>query len=180
MVPRSLPDYPRGILNHQIRGTVKAGLEIPEMKQLCDELRCYMHKQSGVFCMTQKKDNILMWAHYADQHTGFCLEFDTDNPLFSRTRRVIYAKDLPKQNIVEFLTAKVRKPPLYLITKAKDWKYEKEWRLADPASGPGPQEYPAESLTGVIFGCRMNEMNRKQIKEWCKKREHPPKLYEAI
>jgi len=179
-VHRMYPNYPHAILKHQVKGTVAAGIEIPEMDKACDELASYMQKQSGVFCMTEKKDNILMWAHYADQHTGFCLEFDTNNPLFSRARGVIYSKDLPKQNLVEFLTAKVRKPPLYLVTKAKDWKYEEEWRLADPASGPGPQEYPAESLAGVIFGCRMNEINRKQIKEWCGKREHPPKLYEAM
>jgi hypothetical protein len=129
--------------------------------------------------MTEKKDNILMWAHYAGQHAGFCLEFRTDNPFFSRVRPVTYCRYLPKQDLVEFLTVDIRRLPLYLVTKAEDWAYEKEWRLGDPGSRAGPREYPPESLTGVILGCRMDEKNREQIKEWCREREPRPMLYEA-
>ena len=65
------------------------------------------------------------------------------------------------------------------MSKAKDWEYEKEWRLIDPGPGPGTREYPTESLAGVILGCRMDEKNRKQIQDWCQERDHPPKLFEA-
>ena len=175
----SFPNCPHEILDHQVRDKVREGKDISDMEQLCDHLTCYMQKQSAVFCMTETNDNILMWAHYADQHTGFCLEFSTDNPLFSRARQVIYTRYLPKQSVIEFFTAKERPLPLYLVTKAEDWAHEKEWRLGDPGSGLGPQEYPSEALTGVILGCRMDEKNRKQIQDWCQEREHPPKLFEA-
>lgn len=33
----------------------------------------------GVFCVSAKPDDILMWAHYADSHRGLCLEFDGCN-----------------------------------------------------------------------------------------------------
>jgi len=52
-------------------------------------------------------------------------------------------------------------------------------RLADPGPGPGPRNYPPEALTGVILGCRMDESNREQIKQWCRKRKPRPMLYEA-
>jgi Protein of unknown function (DUF2971) len=178
-VRRSLPHIPEAVADQQVKGTIAIGDDIAHMEKICEELTYQMQQSNAVFCMTEKNDNILMWAHYADQHTGFCLEFGTDTPLFSRVRPVRYAKNLPKQDLVEFFTVDVRQLPLYLVTKANDWEYEKEWRLADPGSGPGPQEYPAESLTGVIFGCRMNEKNRKQIQEWCREREQPPKLFEA-
>jgi len=29
-----------------------------------------------VVCLNEKKDNILMWSHYAKNHTGFCIEYD--------------------------------------------------------------------------------------------------------
>ncbi|HRI59001.1 MAG TPA: DUF2971 domain-containing protein [Saprospiraceae bacterium] len=32
-------------------------------------------KKTGVFCLSSKNDDILMWAHYADLHKGFCLGF---------------------------------------------------------------------------------------------------------
>jgi len=54
----------------------------------------------GVFSMSQKKDNILMWSHYADQHHGFCIEFvrSPDNLLgdIERTRPVDYHRDYPE------------------------------------------------------------------------------------
>ena len=178
-VRRSLTYIPEEIAERQVRGSVMIGDDIPHMEKICDELTYEMQQSNAVFCMTEKKDNILMWAHYASQHTGYCLEFTTNNPLFSRVWPVIYTRRLPKQDLVEFMTANVRKLPLYLVTKAKDWAYEKEWRLADPGPGPGPREYPGESLTGVILGCRMDDNNRKQIQEWCREREPRPKLYKA-
>ena len=33
----------------------------------------------GAFSMSQLKDNILMWSHYANQHKGFCIEFVRNN-----------------------------------------------------------------------------------------------------
>ena len=32
----------------------------------------------GILCLSEKRDDILMWSHYADGHTGFCLEFDKE------------------------------------------------------------------------------------------------------
>ena len=29
-------------------------------------------------CLSEKYNNILMWAHYADNHRGFVIEYDTD------------------------------------------------------------------------------------------------------
>lgn len=178
-VHRSLPHLPQVIADQQVRGSIREGDDILHMEKICDELTHEMQQSNAVFCMTEKKDNILMWAHYADQHTGFCLEFGTNSPLFSRVRPVIYTRYLPKQDLVEFLTVSVQQLPLYLVTKAEDWAYEKEWRLADPAPGPGRRKYPPESLTGVIFGCRMDEENREQIRRWCREREPRPMLYEA-
>jgi len=40
----------------------------------------------GVFCLTSKPDNLLMWAHYASSHTGFVLEFDVEHPYFNAKR----------------------------------------------------------------------------------------------
>jgi hypothetical protein len=167
------------IAEQAIRGWVRTGADIPYMDEVCEELTYQMKSENAVFCMTEKRDNILMWAHYAGQHTGFCLEFGTDNPLFSRVRPVIYSRCHPKDDLEELLMAKVRPLPLYLVTKAEDWAYEKEWRLGDPGPGPGPREYPPESLTGVILGCRMEEKNKEQITEWCREREPRPTFYEA-
>ncbi len=178
-IRHSYPHLPEKDMDSLVRKWVRTGDDIPHIKGICDELTYQMQKELPVFCMTEKKDNILMWAHYAGQHTGFCLEFRTDNPFFSRVRPVVYYRCLPKQDLVEFLTADIRRLPLYLVTKAEDWAYEKEWRLAEPGTQPGQRKYPPESLTGVILGCRMNKKNREQINRWCRERKPRPTLYEA-
>jgi hypothetical protein len=48
--------------------------------------------QIGVFCMSEVNDQILMWSHYSESHTGFCLEFraTSTTPFFSRAQKIIY------------------------------------------------------------------------------------------
>lgn len=47
----------------------------------------------GVFCVSTKPDDILMWAHYADSHKGICLEFDGMQSLMAHAQRVEYSQD---------------------------------------------------------------------------------------
>ena len=30
----------------------------------------------GILCLSQLDENILMWSHYAENHKGFCIEFN--------------------------------------------------------------------------------------------------------
>jgi hypothetical protein len=32
-------------------------------------------KRMGVLSLSEINDNILMWSHYSESHTGFCIEF---------------------------------------------------------------------------------------------------------
>ena len=33
-------------------------------------------QETGVLCLSEVPDNMLMWSHYADHHRGFCVEYD--------------------------------------------------------------------------------------------------------
>jgi hypothetical protein len=37
----------------------------------------------GILSLTAAKENLLMWAHYADEHKGAVVEIDIRDPLFS-------------------------------------------------------------------------------------------------
>ena len=47
--------------------------------------------QIGVLCLSEVKDSILMWSHYADCHHGVCLVYDTDNEFFVNAQPVRYS-----------------------------------------------------------------------------------------
>lgn len=37
-----------------------------------------VNRHSGVFCLSTKYDNILLWSHYAHAHEGICVGFNTE------------------------------------------------------------------------------------------------------
>ena len=86
---------------------------------------------AGVLSLTERPDNLVMWAHYADQHRGFVIGFDSKHPWFEASdafrvnvlAKVRYANDRPSKGL-KTLTLE----DTYL-TKSLDWSYEEEWRM---------------------------------------------------
>lgn len=74
-----------------------------------------------------------MWSHYANKHTGFCVEYDISllyNFYKLNLFPVLYSSNRPEQtDIIE--RGKNNVAALYkaLLTKSKAWEYEKEWRI---------------------------------------------------
>ncbi len=132
----------------------------------------------GVYCLSEVADDILMWAHYSKGHTGFCVQFRHEKePFLGGAQPVSYSAAYPAAaSILDDRTRAVTKT---LLTKARFWDYEREWRVFDLDGGPGVRRFPPELLTGVILGCRMPPDDREQIREWAFERRPRPKLYEA-
>ena len=148
-------------------------------KRLPQEMTNSYFDQMGVFCMSELKNQILMWSHYSEAHTGFCLEFRaaSDTPFFGRSQRIEYKKAYPSVNF--FKSTRGEQMKATLLTKAKLWCYEKEWRIIEHEHGAGTYNFPAELLTGVIIGCQMPDRNKDKIIRWCKNRNPQPVLYQA-
>jgi len=131
----------------------------------------------GVFCLAETPASILMWAHYAGSHSGFCIQLlHQDEPFLGRAQKVEYSDTYPCILYpVDSDDAKVDK---WLLTKADCWEYEAEWRVIEQA-GPGIYELPPQLLTGVILGSRVPETDRTQLRDWVLQRTPRPQLYEA-
>ena len=131
----------------------------------------------GVFCMSKRCDHLLMWAHYAESHTGLCLVFDGTTEFFGQAQEIKYAKDYPK---VQYLRAsRERLTEATLLTKAGVWRYEKEWRVIEYKKGPGLYRFPPEMLVAVIFGYQMSPMSKQVICQWCARRAQRPRIFHA-
>ena len=183
-------------LNRQGRRTKvskdKKMLDSPEFpKKFQDNVRRVVEK-FGICCLSRVPNSILMWAHYAKAHCGFCLQF-LDEPC-DRFHVELKAAGLPK-NSVRLAPMQVCYSENYpvvnrlnespeesaekmLFTKAKPWAYEEEWRMVDE-NGPGSHQFPSRFLTGVIFGLRMTDEHKALIRGWCKNRQPGMKYYEA-
>lgn len=75
-----------------------------------------------IFCCTEHYDNALMWAHYANSHTGFCVGYkkeDIEN-ISTKLQKVTYSS---QPHDIE-----ARSDESILFIKSNEWEYENEWR----------------------------------------------------
>lgn len=127
----------------------------------------------GICCFAGRGDNLLMFAHYAAQHRGCCLEFQIRDGAGSRTSifeddrllftDVVYSDEPPTAQLFEMGTVdSVRRVTL---TKHTRWAYEEEVRVIR-YGGPGAVRYRRDALTGVIFGYRTSEAEVARVLGW--------------
>lgn len=108
----------------------------------------YLTQNIGVFCLTTKPDNLLMWAHYADSHKGVCLQFDGYSRPFCNAQKVIYAAERlpinPYQDTKDDMLVKG------LLTKSDHWRHEEEWRIWSKSEDL--VTFRPSVVTGIIIG----------------------------
>lgn len=144
----------------------------------CEDLEySEMDKYLGVLSLSERWDSILMWSHYGDFHKGFCIGFNEEKlrkgNFFLGGGRVNYLDDFPiidplnKQDIIE-------KSFLQTHSKAKDWKYEKEYRFIklyypiEPTNEQRKVLVPIEYIEEVNLGMNISKEHRDEILEMCK------------
>ncbi len=122
--------------------------------------------KAGIVCFSKVRDDILMWAHYADKHKGLCLEFDGSSNciFFGEAQPVEYEDHTP----ISLHEDKERQMARVILTKSRHWSYEKEYRIFRPETASQNISYPVELLTGVIFGCMTPGEVRASVKQWVK------------
>lgn len=120
-----------------------------------------------VYSMSKRWDNLALWAKYAADHTGYCLEFANVGPLFEHAKEVIYAEAFPMD-----VSNPEHRSGYWFFMKTPEWSNEEEVRLLRPRT---PNNVPGviikpEWLTRIILGRHMTEDNRRQICAWAAER----------
>jgi hypothetical protein len=120
----------------------------------------------GVLCLSETPCEILMWSHYAQDHKGFCIEYrlDESSLLKAMAQPVRYTDTYPSLSVKNLPgDAEDNFLDICLYTKAKQWSYEKEWRVISPVGG---KLYRAPApVSAIIFGARMPETEKRDISE---------------
>ena len=111
--------------------------------------------------MAKHWESPLMWAHYADSHSGVCLDFDV---LDGAAMQMNYEPDR-KQHLLDLAQPRwgLKREHLeqLLTTKYAQWAYEEEWRLIlgledkDPENGEYYLNFGEQlALREIIVGAR--------------------------
>lgn len=101
---------------------------------LQDKLNSSMSEVKGsvrVVCLSEVYDSILMWSHYAQNHTGFCIEYDfaENNMFYKRLYPVKYTTDRYAISKADMSHSNTRWIYKTICSKSDVWSYEKEWRI---------------------------------------------------
>ena len=109
----------------------------------------------GIVSLTTRCDDLLMWGHYASQHTGVCIGFEVfaKGSPFSDCFDVTYSHERPEVVVPPRDPDRALLLQKVLLTKADCWSYEAEWRLLR-FGGWGHLNYPKTAISSIIFGQR--------------------------
>lgn len=143
-----------------------------------EQTKKQINEMYGICCLTTKNDNLLMWAHYANSHTGICIGFNTEllykseNPMILK---VTYSDTFPKIPLFENGSGMLS----LTTTKSKHWKYEDEYRLSKHHSPKTTIKLKPDTITEIIFGCNIDNQSREEIISIVKEKSLKIKLYDC-
>lgn len=157
------------------RATMNQQLRV--LRAQFDELR----NTTGVSCLSESANSLLMWAHYANNHRGICVEYDLlaiNNVLKFTAVPVIYSKE---RTCFDFLDPQsIEKDALKLLmqsltTKSPEWCYEKEWRIIRDQGACGNKWDTLKKgallemiqPSSIILGCAANPEFEQNVKDYC-------------
>ena len=126
----------------------------------------YGQKGSFLFaCFSETPNNELMWAHYAANYSGICIEYDAlklvrnlDNDV--SVVRLAYGDKPPAVDMDKPLDVTQTAKEI-LSHKKSSWAYEREWRVLGQAT---LMQYRCKKcVTSIYFGSRIEPENRTAI-----------------
>jgi hypothetical protein len=132
-------------------------------------------------CFSETNENLLMWGHYAKNHEGVCIEFDTEdwktNNVFEQILfPVLYTETIfnATKNFISHYKGEVANShynKISWISKSIDWQYEKEWRIimVDDIY-QNRYSLPVKNISAIYLGTKINNSQKESLIEVCRKK----------
>jgi hypothetical protein len=145
---------------------------------LHDELRAVLARRK-ILCLSETSNNIVMWAHYTNNHTGAVIELsciEKFDSAWGAAKPVRYMANMPlladEEALVRSLMGRgsIASPDHFqnsVYVKAADWAHEKEWRILGGWENQEETEdvpFKPEELTAVYLGCRIGDADQDEIR----------------
>lgn len=144
----------------------KTGLE--SFHQQIDEFTTNLNEKVGIYSLAGRYNHELLWAHYANSHYGFCIEYDLHKLKNGYSNEDLYSFQInysskPPQLRLSDITNRNTQETIKKIAgfKSKEWKYEEETRIV--FDKPKMRHYHPNAISGVYFGLRMPDEIRNNI-----------------
>jgi hypothetical protein len=122
----------------------------------------------GIYSLSGRPLDLLMWPHYADQHRGICvgLSYLELGVAGHAPLPVEYAACRPvcntlREDTVQWLEKAV-------LTKGAPWAYEEEWRVLRIRGARSTVHLNRPAVQGVLLGANISNEDRGVVLQWVK------------
>jgi Protein of unknown function (DUF2971) len=132
-------------------------------------MRRALDKFSGrfrIYSLSKRRDSLHLWKEYAGDHTGYCLEFRTEES-FGPIFEVRYG------DIALDITGPEQFEPYFLFYKTKSWQKEEEVRMIKQQNSDSTSTFDPRLLTRLILGSEIVPTDAATIRAWAGDRELP-------
>ena len=118
-----------------------------------------------IYSLAKRPNNLHLWKQYAENHTGYCLEFRNAGP-FSAARAVRY------RSVVQIdVTDPTQINPSFYFYKNPRWRNEEELRIVTHRSAnPVCIPFDPSLLTRIILGRDIASRDEAIIRAWARQR----------
>lgn len=162
-----------------------------QLEQIVKQMHAKLGEVIGITCFSETPQNMLMWSHYANKHTGICVEYDfsrlfstaantllfpvtyTDNrPLFPIDKLEIGADGKVKDG--QQLSAEVVPAIIKSLTIKSDvWKYEREWRHIVFTKDAPDRLVKLPIVSKIILGINISAEDKEKVIGLAKRKHIP-------
>lgn len=138
-----------------------------------------LRTKMGIACLSEADNSLLMWAHYANNHRGMCVEYELlefNSRLGFSPVPIIYSDERVSIHTFETLEQDIQGKFIESLTsKSADWSYEREWRIIREDSACGDKwdvEKKGALLDAirpksVTLGCMATSEFEKEVRKYC-------------
>lgn len=111
---------------------------IESFEKILSEVEDNFKNKTSIICLSEDYCITPMWAHYADNHKGVCIEYDFKNISNFIFELLCFPIEYVKEsdNTLELsalfddnIKTNPNWPLRLVLRKSHNWKYEKEWRI---------------------------------------------------
>lgn len=169
-----------GFSKEQIKEHIAERKEYSELEEILNKSNNEeVTKCIFVSCFSEKSNiySLVMWGHYAKNHTGICVEYDYREMNKARLNKatilpINYTDNRKTKHIANDDIHKNREFHLNIaFTKSTEWKYEKEWRLLEindtDRKGKEGFNIPFIKPECIYLGCKIDERLKNDVIKLC-------------
>lgn len=152
-----------------------AGNSISANAQRVDPIVENVMDKYRVLSLSADGANLQMWAHYANNYSGVCIEFKNIGEI-SQAKPIQYIDGLPHYETYrenEFTESDIKKEVFdSYFRKSGGWKYEAEYRILKSKEEKHLQ-IEKDAIASIVIGHNLAESCRDYIYSVCKEKSIP-------